>query len=81
MQLFKNLFHKPISTQLTVTSTNGFHLRPVAKFVHKAKTFHCDIHISFKGKKVEAKAVNTILSLSLGTDDTFILSTQGKDST
>jgi len=79
MQLFKNLFHKPLSTQLTVTSSNGFHLRPVAKFVHTAKTFNCDIYATFNGKSVEAKKVNTLLSLSLETNDTFTLTTQGKD--
>jgi phosphocarrier protein FPr len=79
MQLFKKLFYKPLSTHLTVTSSNGFHLRPVAKFVHIAKTFNCDITALFKGKKVDAKTVNTLLSLSLETSDTFTLTAHGKD--
>ena len=37
MQLFKNLFSKTLSAQLTVTSSNGFHLRPVAQFVNEVK--------------------------------------------
>jgi len=79
MQLFQKLFHKPLSTQLTVTSSNGFHLRPVAKFVHRAKTFHSQIHATFKDKTVDAKTVNTLLSLSLEEGDTFTLTMQGKD--
>ncbi|HIP28113.1 MAG TPA: HPr family phosphocarrier protein [Sulfurovum sp.] len=79
MQLFQKLFYKPLSTQLTVTSSNGFHLRPVAKFVHRAKTFHSQVHATFKGKKVDATTVNTLLSLSLEEGDTFTLTTQGKD--
>ncbi|MCF6244263.1 MAG: HPr family phosphocarrier protein [Sulfurovum sp.] len=79
MQLFKSLFYKPLSIDLNVTSSNGFHLRPVAQFVHTAKTFSSDIHIMFKNKKVNAKTVNTILSLSLDTHHTFTLTAQGKD--
>jgi len=79
MQLFKSLFHKPVSTQLTVTSSNGFHLRPVAQFVHRAKTFKSHLSVIFKDKTVDAKAVNTLLSLSLETDDTFRLTAKGKD--
>jgi phosphocarrier protein FPr len=79
MQFFKNLFSKPLSTQLTVTSSNGFHLRPVARFTALAKSFKCDITASFNGKTVDAKKVNTLLSLSLEKQDTFTLTTQGKE--
>jgi phosphocarrier protein FPr len=79
MQFFKNLFSKPLSTQLTVTSSNGFHLRPVARFTSLAKSFKCDITASFNGKTVDAKKVNTLLSLSLEKQDTFTLTTQGKE--
>ena len=79
MKLFKNLFSKPFSTQLTVTSSNGFHLRPVAQFAHKANSFDCNIEATFKGKTVDAKKVNTLLSLSLEKEDTFRLTAQGKE--
>jgi len=79
MKLFKNLFSKPLSTQLKVTSSNGFHLRPVARFTTLAKSFGCDMTATFKGKTVDAKKVNTLLSLSLEKNDTFTLTTQGKE--
>jgi len=75
---FKNLFYKPFSTQLTITSNNGFHLRPVAQFSSLAKSFACQITATFNGKTVDTKSVNTLLSLSLEKGDTFTLSTQGK---
>ncbi|MBT8344423.1 MAG: HPr family phosphocarrier protein [Sulfurovum sp.] len=78
MSLFKNLFRKPLSTQLTVTSNNGFHLRPVAQFSSLAKSFSCQITATFKDKTVDTKSVNTLLSLSLERGDTFTLITQGK---
>ncbi|MBA1420469.1 MAG: HPr family phosphocarrier protein [Epsilonproteobacteria bacterium] len=79
MQLFKNLFSKPLSIQLTVTSSNGFHLRPVAQFVNEAKSFACSVEATLHGKTVDAKKVNTLLSLSLEKEDTFKLTTQGKE--
>ncbi len=78
MFLFKNLFPKPISTQLTVTSNNGFHLRPVAQFASLAKSFSCQITATFKERTVDTKGVNTLLSLSLERGDTFTLVAKGK---
>jgi phosphocarrier protein FPr len=78
MNLFKNLFFKPETTTLTITSSNGFHLRPVAQFVAKAKTFPCKVEASFEDKTVDAKAVNTLLSLNLEKNNSFTLSTKGK---
>ena len=78
MVLFKNLFHKPLSTELTITSSNGFHLRPVAQFSSLAKSFSCQVTASFNGNTVDTKSVNTLLSLSLEKGDSFTLITQGK---
>ena len=79
MNLFTKLFSKPLSTQLTITSANGFHLRPVAQFVSLAKSFPCRIRATYHGKTVNAKKVNALLSLSLEKEDTFTLTTQGKE--
>ena len=78
MSIFKNLFAKAQSVQLHITSNNGFHLRPVAQFVALAKTFPCQVTASYKEKTVDAKAVNSLLSLSLEKGDSFTLSTKGK---
>ncbi|EIF50669.1 HPr family phosphocarrier protein [Sulfurovum sp. AR] len=78
MFLFKNLFLKPLSVPLTVTSNNGFHLRPVAQFASLAKSFSCQITATFNNKNVNTKSVNTLLSLSLEKGDTFTLVAQGK---
>ena len=78
MSLFSGLFAKTLSTQLTVTSSNGFHLRPVAQFVSLAKSFSCQVTATSQNKTVDAKGVNTLLSLSLEKGDTFTLMTKGK---
>ncbi len=78
MSLFNNFFSKPLSAQLTVTSNNGFHLRPVAQFASLARSFPCQVTATSQNKTVDAKAVNTLLSLSLEKGDTFRLSIKGK---
>jgi len=78
MSLFKHFFSKLQTKQLSITSNNGFHLRPVAQFVTVAKTYSCQITATFKDKTVDAKGVNSLLSLSLEKGDTFTLLTKGK---
>lgn len=78
MNILTKLFSKNHTVTLKITSSSGFHLRPVAAFVAKAKTFKCPIEASFKNKTVSAKAVNTLLSLNLDKEDTFELSASGK---
>ena len=78
MSLFQKFFSKPQTKQLSITSNNGFHLRPVAQFVSLAKTFSCQVTATFKDKTVDAKGVNSLLSLSLEKGDSFTLITKGK---
>jgi len=77
MSLFQKFFAKSQTIQLSVTSHNGFHLRPVAQFVSLAKTFSCQVTATFKDKTVDAKGVNSLLSLSLEKGDSFTLLTKG----
>lgn len=81
MSFFKTIFSKPLSLTLSVTSSNGFHLRPVAQFCTVAKSFPCAITASFNDKTVDAKAVNALLSLALEQGDTFKLSAKGDKAT
>ena len=78
MKFLKNIFGKSISTEVSVTSSNGFHLRPIAQFVALAKTFSCRVTATFKHKTVDAKEINSLLSLSLEQGDTFTINTKGE---
>jgi len=78
MNFFKKFFLKSYTIDLTVTSSSGFHLRPVAQFVSAAKNYDEDIQATFNGKTVSAKAVNSLLSLGLEKGNIFTLTTKGK---
>lgn len=70
---------KPIFTELTITSKNGFHLRPIAKFINETKQFESTTTLITTDKEVPATQVPAILALGLEYNDTFQLKTQGKD--
>ena len=79
MKFFRNLFAKPIEIPLMITSSHGFHLRPVAQFVTMAKSFDAQIDASFKAQRVDAKKIHTLLGLSLDKGDSFVIHAKGKD--
>ena len=79
MNFLKKIFNTKTTTTLTVTSSNGFHLRPIAKFVNEAKRFNATITLKAGGKEVSAIQVPKILSLSLEKGDSFELKCKGKE--
>ena len=82
MNLLKKIFkkrHTPFLTTLTITSENGLHLRPIAKFVNEVKEFNADISIIAHDQEVVATQVPKILSLSLEKGESFTLKCQGKE--
>ena len=80
-----NFFKRLLKTKTTITSThkitssNGFHLRPIAQFVNEAKKYDATITISAKDKEVSAIQMPQILSLSLEKDDSFTLKCKGEE--
>ncbi|RUM70190.1 MAG: HPr family phosphocarrier protein [Sulfurovum sp.] len=82
MNFLKKIFtkrNKPLLTTLTITSENGLHLRPIAKFVNEVKEFDAEISIIAHNQEVLATQVPKILSLSLEKGETFTLKCQGEE--
>ncbi len=82
MNLLKKIFkkrHTPFLTTLTITSENGLHLRPIAKFVNEVKEFNANISIIAHNQEVVATQVPKILSLSLEKGESFTLKCQGEE--
>lgn len=79
IQFFSSLFNKSRTAVLHITSPSGLHLRPAAVFSSKAKTFSSHIEAETRGKSVDAKNLNALLSLSLEKGDHFDLVCKGKD--
>ncbi len=81
MNFLKSIFQKqkPIETTLTITSSNGFHLRPIAQFANEAKQFTAVVTIISYEEEVSAIQVPKILSLSLEKGESFTLKCIGED--
>jgi phosphocarrier protein FPr len=81
MNFLKKIFTKqqPVTTTLTITSNNGFHLRPIAQFANEAKKYTSTVTIIAYEQEVSATEVPKILSLSLEKGESFILKCTGED--
>ena len=82
MNFLKKIFkkrHTPFLTTLTITSENGLHLRPIAKFVNEVKQFNADISLLAHDQEIVATQVPKILSLSLEKGESFTLKCQGDE--
>jgi len=77
--LFDRLFGKSRTVVLHVSAASGFHLRPAAVFATEAKKFSAHIEAETRGKSVDAKDLNALLSLGLECGDHFDLVCKGKD--
>ncbi|SFV66774.1 Phosphoenolpyruvate-protein phosphotransferase of PTS system [hydrothermal vent metagenome] len=73
MEFFKQLFKKKIETTLTITSANGLHIRPIAKFVNEVKKFNTTTTIVAHNQEVSATQVPKILALALENGQSFTL--------
>ena len=66
---------KSIKIQLT----GGLEARPVAMLVQVASQFESSVYIETEGKKVNAKSIMGMMSLALGTGESFKVITDGDD--
>jgi len=59
MNFLQKFIYRPYSATLHITSGNGFHLRPAARFSTEAKQFTSEIKVRFGDKAADAKKVNS----------------------
>lgn len=68
-----------IIRESTVKLPNGLEARPVAMFVQIASEYSSEIMIEADGKKVNAKSIMGMMSLSLAPGEKVTISAQGPD--
>ena len=57
----------------------GLEARPIAMLVQKASQFSSTVHIEVGSKKVNAKSIMGMMSLSVGSGDEVVVITNGDD--
>ena len=68
-----------VKKAVTVCREDGLEARPIAMLVQKASQFSSTIHIEVGNKKVNAKSIMGMMSLSVCSGDEVVVITEGKD--
>lgn len=67
-----------IRTTVTINS-EGLEVRPIAMLVQKACKYSSNVHIEVGSKKVNAKSIMGMMSLSVHGGDQVVVITEGAD--
>lgn len=68
-----------ITREVTITNKTGLHARPAAEFTRLASKFKSNITIIFKGNKVNAKSLLSILSAGITCGSSVSIAAEGED--
>ena len=68
-----------IKTPVVVRHSKGLYGRPIALLVQEASQYVSQIHIMVNGKKINAKSIMGMMSLSLAEGEELTVVTEGDD--
>ena len=68
-----------IKKSMTIQLQSGLEARPVALLVQVASQHECSIYVEADNKKVNAKSIMGMMSLSVGNGDQVVVVTEGVD--
>lgn len=68
-----------VTREVTVCREDGLEARPIAMLVQKASQFSSTIHIEVGNKKVNAKSIMGMMSLSVCSGDEVVVIASGAD--
>lgn len=68
-----------IKRSITITNQLGLHARASAKLSKLAGSFASDVHLSRKGRRVNAKSIMGVMMLAAGVGSEVEIDTEGSD--
>lgn len=68
-----------IKETIEIVNKLGLHARASAKLSHLANAFKSDVHLIYKGDRVDAKSLLGILTLAASVGNEITIETNGKD--
>ena len=68
-----------VEKQFKVIDEAGIHARPASMLVSVANKFESDVKLIHKEKSVNLKSILGVMSLGIGLDEEFKISTEGTD--
>ncbi len=68
-----------IRREVTISREGGLEARPIAMLVQKASQFASTVHIESNARKINAKSIMGMMSLSVCGGDEIVVVTDGTD--
>ena len=68
-----------LKTTITIQNKLGLHARASAKLCKLAATFPCEVFMSYKDRRVNAKSIMGVMLLAAGPGTTVVLQADGED--
>ena len=68
-----------VKRAVTICREDGLEARPIAMLVQKASQYSSSVYIEVGAKKINAKSIMGMMSLSVGSGDEVVVVTEGKD--
>jgi phosphocarrier protein HPr len=68
-----------LKTSIAISNKLGLHARASAKLTKLASGFRCEIHLSRKDRRVNAKSIMGVMMLAAGLGTTIEIETDGPD--
>lgn len=66
-----------VKRTITITNPTGLHARPAAVFSRLAKQFDSEVILEYKGRKIDAKSMVSVLMASIGKGSEITLAVDG----
>jgi phosphocarrier protein HPr len=70
-----------IKTSITICNKLGLHARASAKLTKLASRFQCDLHLTRKERRVNAKSIMGVMMLAAGLGSEIQIEAEGVDET
>jgi phosphocarrier protein HPr len=70
-----------IKSNVTICNKLGLHARASAKLTKLASRFQCDVHLTRKDRRVNAKSIMGVMMLAAGLGSEIVIEAEGTDET
>lgn len=68
-----------ITQKMTITNSQGLHMRPAGVFAQEMSKFECNVYIKFKNSKINAKSLLNIIAACIKCGSEISIECEGSD--
>lgn len=75
----KKGYEKMLTQTITIRNAEGLHCRPASVFVEEMAKYNCDVTICFKGERINAKSILSIMTSCIVCGSEITIECDGED--